>query len=156
MKFSKVVLLIALLLGGAYILLNWSGFDEFLASYSVNRVQGLQDAAEKGDAKAQYNLGLVYDRGVGVKSDESKALKWYRLAAGQGYAEAQYNLGMMYFFGKAVAQDNIKAYRWIVLAADQDLDAAKQAMEELKKKISEPQIATAQAAARAWKQTNNK
>jgi len=153
MKLSKVVFLIALLLGGAYILLNWSGFDELMSSYAVSRVQERQVSAEKGDAKAQYNLALIYDRGIGVKNDDSKALKWYRLAAEQGYAEAQYNLGMMYYFGKGVDQDNIKAYQWIILAAADGVEAAAEAKKELAKKIPAQQRLAAQTAASAWKPT---
>ena len=32
--------------------------------------------AEQGDAKAQYNLGLMYSEGVGVKLNYSEARKW--------------------------------------------------------------------------------
>ena len=48
--------------------------------------------AEQGDAFAQYNLGLMYDQGLGVPQDYKEAVKWYRLAAEQGYADAQTNL----------------------------------------------------------------
>ena len=41
-------------------------------------------AAEQGHAKAQYNLGLMYDKGQGVPQDYAEAVKWYRLAAEQG------------------------------------------------------------------------
>ena len=37
--------------------------------------------AEHGNAKAQYHLALMYQRGEGVKKDYQKALKWYRKAA---------------------------------------------------------------------------
>ncbi len=38
-------------------------------------------AAEQGNAKAQYNLGLMYDNGEGVPQDYAQAHKWYNLAA---------------------------------------------------------------------------
>jgi TPR repeat protein len=40
-------------------------------------------AAEQGYAKAEYNLGLMYDKGEGVRQDTNEAFKWYRLAAEQ-------------------------------------------------------------------------
>ena len=40
--------------------------------------------AEQGVAKAQYNLGLMYAKGNGVVKDDSKAIKWWTLAAEQG------------------------------------------------------------------------
>jgi TPR repeat protein len=39
------------------------------------------NAAERGDATAQYNLGVMYDSGRGVLQDYVLAHKWYNLAA---------------------------------------------------------------------------
>jgi TPR repeat protein len=75
--------------------------------------------AEKGDADAQFNLGLMYEKGRGVPQDYKAALKWYRLAAKQGLAVAQYNLGVMYKDGKGVPQDYKTAAKWWRLAAEQ-------------------------------------
>ena len=61
--------------------------------------------AEQGDAFAQYNLGVMYDKGLGVPQDYKTAVKWYSLAAEQGLAAAQYNLGFMYYNGKGVPQN---------------------------------------------------
>ena len=52
--------------------------------------------AEQGDASAQFNLGLRYDKGQGVPQDYKEAVKWYRISAEQGYAVAKLNLGLMY------------------------------------------------------------
>jgi len=41
-------------------------------------------AADQGDAKAQYSLGVMYDQGEGVPQDYAEAVKWYRLAANRG------------------------------------------------------------------------
>lgn len=42
--------------------------------------------AERGDAKAQYMIGLAYYTGTGVPQDYKQAVSWYRKAAEQGYA----------------------------------------------------------------------
>ncbi|HHF4137034.1 TPA: tetratricopeptide repeat protein, partial [Haemophilus influenzae] len=55
--------------------------------------------AEQGYAKAQFNLGVMYAKGQGVKQDDFEAVKWFRKAAEQGYAEAKFNLGHMYSKG---------------------------------------------------------
>ena len=55
---------------------------------------------------AQFNLGLMYDKGEGVPQDDAEAVRWYRLAAEQGHAEAQANLGWMYDAGRGVPQDD--------------------------------------------------
>ena len=51
-------------------------FDDAAASLRV--------AAEQGDAEAQYNLGLMYLAGLGVKQDNVEAYAWIRTAAAQG------------------------------------------------------------------------
>jgi len=44
----------------------------------------LRAAAEQGGAEAQYNLGLMYLEGLGVKQDNVEAYAWIRTAAAQG------------------------------------------------------------------------
>jgi uncharacterized protein len=73
--------------------------------------------AEQGDALAQYNLGLMYGKGLGVTQDPKAALLWYTLAAEQGHAKAQYNLGLKYALGQGVIQDNVYAHMWWNIAA---------------------------------------
>ena len=75
--------------------------------------------AEHGDAKAQFNLGLLYDDGQGVAEDDKEAVKWYRLAAEQGDAKGQHNLALMYDEGTGVAVDDKEAVKWFRLAAAQ-------------------------------------
>jgi len=73
--------------------------------------------AEQGDARAQNNLGVMYENGKGVPQNIAEAVKWYRLAAGQGYAGAQNNLGLIYAIGRGIRRDPIRAYMWFSLAA---------------------------------------
>jgi len=75
--------------------------------------------AKKGFAKAQYNLGVMYEKGKGVEKNLNKAKKWFQFAADQGLPKAQYNLGLMYGKGKGVEKDYSKAIKWMTLAADQ-------------------------------------
>lgn len=51
-------------------------------------------SAEKGMANAHYNLGVMYQQGLGVPQDASAALGWYERAAQLGHPEAMYNLGI--------------------------------------------------------------
>jgi TPR repeat protein len=81
-------------------------------------------AAAQGDAKAQNNLGVMYDNGLGVAQDYKEAMKWYRLAAAKGLATAQTNLGLMYYNSQGVAQDYKEAMKWFRLAADQGAASA--------------------------------
>ncbi|MDP1872475.1 MAG: hypothetical protein Q8K61_12770 [Gallionella sp.] len=75
--------------------------------------------AEKGDAIAQYNMGLLYTQGRVILQDYRIALQWYLAAAEQGHPEAQNKLGELYASGKGVAQDFKKAMNWFLLSAKQ-------------------------------------
>lgn len=77
----------------------------------------VQPLAEQGDAKAQYNMGVIYDRGYGVERDYAQARSWYEKAAAQGDAEAAHNLGVMYHQGHGVAVDDKQAVDWFREAA---------------------------------------
>lgn len=76
-------------------------------------------AALKGNADAQYHLGLIYQEGSALAHDYDKAAHWFFMAATQSHAGAQYSLGMMYHVGDGVPQDYIKAFTWYSKAAEQ-------------------------------------
>jgi uncharacterized protein len=76
--------------------------------------------ADKGDDVAQFDLGVLYNKGWGVPRDYVQAAKWYRLAAAQGNADAQYNLGILYDDGHRYTE----AVKWYRKAADQGLGDA--------------------------------
>ena len=85
----------------------------------------IRAGADKGDAKAQYELGRAFFSGtLGVAKDEAEAAKWFRKAAEQNVADAQYNLGVCYDSGEGVAKDEIEAYKWWLLAAGNGNDHA--------------------------------
>jgi len=92
----------------------------FLKSGDFNTARTLfEPVAKQGNPVAQYNLGLMYGRGHGVKIDHSTAAKWYKLAADQGYAAAQTNLAKMYYLGQGVEQSYDQAFKLNRLAAKQ-------------------------------------
>lgn len=75
-------------------------------------------AAELGDAIAQYNLGVIYNNGEGVKRDFKQAFVWFRKAAEQGHSESQLAIGDMYLLGQGVVKDNNLALDWRLKAAE--------------------------------------
>jgi len=79
--------------------------------------KSLKALAEKGDARAQNQLGYMYDNGRGVQKDDREAVAWFRKAALQGHASAQINLGLMYAEGEGVPQDDKEAVAWYRKAA---------------------------------------
>lgn len=106
-------------------------------------VKRLRYLAEEGEPRAQFDLGLMYDKGQGVRQDDQEALRWYRMAAEQGEPRAQYNLGLMYANGQGVAQDYVEAFFWINLAAAQGDKQALDARDYLDDKMTPEQIAEA-------------
>ncbi len=81
--------------------------------------KAVEKAAKRGEPEAQFNLGVMYSTGQGVKQDSKKAVKWYRKAADQEHVGAQCNLALMYKDGQGVKQDSKKAVKWYRKAAEQ-------------------------------------
>lgn len=84
---------------------------------AAESIAELRVKAEKGDAAAQYKLGVEYNVGIAVKRDPVEALRWWRKAAEQGNRSAQYDLGGVYrgFFQSSfpeVATDYDEALKW--------------------------------------------
>jgi len=55
--------------------------DKGVPQDDAEAVKRIRLAAEQGDAKAQFNLGEMYEQGKGVTQDYTEAVKWYRLSA---------------------------------------------------------------------------
>ncbi|MCL2102850.1 MAG: sel1 repeat family protein [Syntrophorhabdaceae bacterium] len=89
----------------------------FAAVVYAQDFEAIKRAAEKGDAKAQFNLGNMYLEGRGVALNDAEAAKWFRSAAEQGVSEAQHNLGAMYFEGRGVTKNETEAVKWFRLAS---------------------------------------
>jgi len=64
------------------------GTEPMDQDYAV-AVRLYQQAAEKGNAEAQYRLGILYDQGEGVSKNQEEAKRWWALAAGQGNLAAK-------------------------------------------------------------------
>ena len=69
-------------------------------------------AAKEGHADSQFNVALMYERGIGVGKDEKEAVVWYGKSASQGSAAAQFNLGVLYENGRGTEIDFAKANEW--------------------------------------------
>jgi len=74
--------------------------------------------AKRGNASSQFNLGLMYENGLGVPQDHVQAVTWYRKAAEQGHSDAANNLGSLYDKGLGVRQDHARALEWYRKAAE--------------------------------------
>jgi TPR repeat protein len=61
------------------------------AAAGVDKTAGLKEireAAQRGDAEAQLELGILYEFGYGMANNQIAALAWYSVAAKQGQQKA--------------------------------------------------------------------
>jgi TPR repeat protein len=100
-----------------------AGFTEGVAAYEAGNVplavKEFRASAEEGHADSQFNLGLMYEKGIGVSKDEKKAVAWYLKAALQGKSHAQYNLAVLYENGRGNDVNFAQAHQWYRKAAVQ-------------------------------------
>ena len=106
--------------------------------------------AERGDARAQYFLGELYEQGRGVERDHRQAARWYERAANQGEARAQNALGILAIRGLGIPRDPVEAYKWFALAAGLGNGFAARNLQKLAGMLSDQQIARGEQAAAAW------
>ena len=78
-----------------------------------------REAASKGHADAQFELGLIYEQGRGLAQDYGEAARCYKQAAEQGIDEAQFRLGWLFEKGLGVTEDFVQALAWYQLSAAQ-------------------------------------
>lgn len=78
----------------------------------------LHAAAQRGDARAQVELGVKYAHAEGVPKDSNKANQLFCQAAKYGYANGLYNLGWSYANGRGVLRDDGVAARLFNMAAE--------------------------------------
>lgn len=76
-------------------------------------------AADAGDAEAMFELGKLYEKGIGTAQNVPEALKLYRQSADLGFADAINDLGFLYYQGaEGLARDPKKAVDLFIKAAD--------------------------------------
>jgi hypothetical protein len=141
---------------------GWAGFEEGVRAYQsgdyATALRAWLPLAEQGHATAQFNLGVLYERGRGVPQDYALAVQWYRQAAEQGHATAQFNLGVLYGQGHGVPPDHLQAYLWFMLAADglppgTDREKAERNRDVAAARLPPAQLAEARALAQTWAST---
>jgi hypothetical protein len=75
----------------------------------------LRPKAEKGEARAQFDLGFLYlfgDFYSHLQADQAKGMYWLRKSLAQGDAQAQDLMGCLLHRGQFVAQDKDEAAKW--------------------------------------------
>ncbi len=80
--------------------------------------------ASAGVVSAEKTLGVMYERGQGVKLSDVVAATWYSMAAKAGDAGAQVRIGEFYLNGRGMAVDKEIAFIFLKQAADQGAEGA--------------------------------
>lgn len=100
-----------------------------------NALSACEQAAQGGDAQAQYELGELYYSGQRIPADLTKARHWFELSSLQGNAQAQLRLGNMFLHGEGVPANKVQAYIVLKMAAvngsDEAMDNADQVAEQM-------------------------
>ncbi|MBV5321172.1 MAG: sel1 repeat family protein [Sulfuricurvum sp.] len=76
-------------------------------------------AALRGDKVAQFQTGVIYERGIGLEANQTRAAEWYLKSANQGYLDAQFNVAIMYVRGRGVDYNVTQGMMWLAAAAKQ-------------------------------------
>jgi uncharacterized protein len=103
---------------------NYKGYAEFKMGH-YDAARAIWEAlAQRGNAEANFNLGILHEDGLGVPQSIQAAVAHYERAAVAGSSKAQYRLGLLYSVGAKIPKDEAKADRWLAAAAAQgDKDA---------------------------------
>ncbi len=76
-------------------------------------------AADKGDPEAMFELGKLYEKGIGTEQDVKAAIALYQKSADLGFADAINDLGFLYYQGSAgLARNKDTAINMFLKAAD--------------------------------------
>lgn len=97
-------------------------FDKALEYYNAgNFLEAMnlyKKAANKGNATAMLNIGLLYENGKGVSQSSSEALIWFNQAASKNNTDAMTKIGEYYEEGKGADKKIDLAIEWYKKAAD--------------------------------------
>lgn len=110
----------------------------------------LRQAAEQNHARAQFVIGVLYEKGRGVIQDYKEAMIWFRRAAEQGDPQAMSRLGRMMKAGHGVEKNLLEAYVWLNLASARGDQSAEIDRDRLRQILSSEQLGEAQNRSRRF------
>lgn len=83
----------------------------------ADAIHVLRMGAENNDSSDQYQLGMHFLHGRGVKRDEKQAFFWIEKSAQNDFVQALFQLGWMYEKGVGVDQSSKQALSYYKRAA---------------------------------------
>jgi TPR repeat protein len=120
----------------------------------------LIQAAERGDAEAQFNLAMIYENGLddsryADEGNRPEAMRWFRAAADQGLARAQLKLAEICAGEHERPESSVEACGWYLLATASlrgaHLQKAQSAYRRVASRLTTDQSAEVSRFAQSWK-----
>lgn len=122
-----IIILIVLIVVGIFAIspaspqkLYQKGIDSYMNGEYESAFYFFQKAANQSYADAQYQLGLMYNQGVGVEKNVNQAKSFFELATKQNHAESAYQLGLLYENSQDETPNYEEARHWYEKAANND------------------------------------
>lgn len=95
------------------------------------------EGAKRGDANAQFNMGVMYNNGGAVPKSSEESARWHEKAARNGKAMSQYQLGLFYMEGEGRRRDLGRAKRWLTEALKNGVDKAAAKLAQIPGEVEE-------------------
>jgi len=106
---------------------------------SASPLGSLENAAQAGDRRAAYALGLAELNGIAKHQRPTSGVRWLQRAATLGHSEAQYDLGTMYAHGWSVPRDEVVGLAWLLKAERKGHDHARRQARILGARLNQKQ-----------------
>lgn len=110
--------------------------DEKSFEFYEKALQGfwqIEPTAKKVKSYLQYQIGVMYFKGLGTPVDNQKAVKYFEKSADKNIW-ASYQLGRLYFFdADGLKKDKEKAIRYLNLSAEQGNEYAQNILDDQEK-----------------------
>ncbi|XP_067314235.1 death ligand signal enhancer isoform X2 [Pseudorasbora parva] len=104
------------------VILNIIGLESAKAGDHEAAFSCFLASAQHDYSKAQFNVGVCYETGRGVRRDHSKAVHYYRRAAVSGHRQAQYRCAKLLLSSRGQqSSDTDTALNFLYAAADAGL-----------------------------------
>ncbi|ALT00220.1 prolyl oligopeptidase family serine peptidase [Lacimicrobium alkaliphilum] len=97
-------------------------FNYLLEKNRIKAKEYYEQAASLGDARALFNIGSYYHRGILVNESLAKAIELYKQSSDAGYEEASYRLGVLLADKNSPHYDPKVSFDYFTLAQIQNFD----------------------------------
>ena len=98
--------------------INQAAHEQYNLKNYIEAARLYSISASQGNPNAQYSLGYLYSKGLGLQQSFLDAAYWYNKSAAQGNANALNSLATLYYSGNGVSKNLSEATRLARIAAE--------------------------------------